>query len=229
MKKEYSEGEAMHLAKSRYPEGEGMHLTKSRLEALTDGIFAFSMTLLVVGINIPEKAALVQSTGFVTNLLFSLWSDFFHYMLAFLILGAFWLSHHVELHPVSRLNRTYVWLNMGTLMFVALLPFSTSFSGDFPSVPLGQIVFELNLFALGMGMFLQWKYATGKDRLVEPGMAPGFVRQVGARSLVVPFVSLLAVLIALTGKTWSTAVYLLLPLIEYIVVRWARRQAEPSE
>jgi hypothetical protein len=46
--------------------------------------------------------------------------------------------------------------------------------------------------------------------------------------LVVPFVSLLAVLIALTGKTWSTAVYLLLPLIEYIVVRWARRQEEPS-
>jgi len=104
MKKEYPEGEAMHVAKSRYPEGEAMHLAKSRLEALTDGIFAFSMTLLVVGINIPEKAALVQSTPFVTNLLFSLWSDFFHYVLAFLILGAFWLSHHVELHPVSRLT-----------------------------------------------------------------------------------------------------------------------------
>jgi hypothetical protein len=72
-------------------------------------------------------------------------------------------------------------------------------------------------------MFLQWKYATGKDRLVEPGMTPGFVRQVGARALVVPLVSLLAVLIALTGKTWSTAVYLLLPPIEYVVVRWARR------
>jgi uncharacterized membrane protein len=228
MKKEYPLGEAVDLAKSRYPEGEVMHLTKSRLEALTDGIFAFSMTLLVIGISVPAKADLVQSTPFVANLLLSLYSDFFHYVLAFLILGAFWLSHHVELHPVSRLNRTYVWLNMGTLMFVALVPFSTSFSGAFPNVPLGQIPFELNLFALGMGMFLQWKYATGKDRLVEPGMAPGFVRQVGARSLVVPFVSLLAVLIALTGKTWSTAVYLLLPMIEYIVVRWARRQEEPS-
>ena len=157
MKKEYPLGEAMELAKTRYPEGEVMHLTKSRLEALTDGIFAFSMTLLVVGISIPAKADLVQSTPFVANLLLSLYSDFFHYVLAFLILGAFWLSHHVELHPVSRLNRTYVWLNMGTLMFVALLPFSTSFSGAFPNVPLGQIPFELNLFALGMGMFLQWK------------------------------------------------------------------------
>ena len=143
-------------------------------------------------------------------------------MLAFLILGAFWLSHHVELHPVSRLNRTYVWLNMGTLMFVALLPFSTSFSGAFPNVPLGQIPFELNLFALGMGMFLQWNTPRGKTAWLNREWPPGFVRQVGARSLVVPFVSLLAVLIALTGKTWSTAVYLLLPLIEYIVVRWAR-------
>ncbi len=205
-----------------------MYLTKSRLESLTDGIFAFAMTLLIVGLNIPEKASLVQSTAFVSNLLFSLWSDFFHYILAFLILGAFWLSHHIELHPLRRLDRMYVWLNLGTLLFVALLPFSTSFSGDFPGVPLGAIVFELNLLAIGVGMFLQWKYATGKDRLVEPGIPSHFVRQVGFRALVVPFISLIGVLIALTGITWSTAVYLFIPLIHYIVVRLARRKAEYS-
>ncbi len=90
--------------KKDYSEGEAMHLTKSRLETLTDGIFAFAMTLLVISLNIPEKAALVQSTGFATNLLFSLSSDFFHYVLAFLILGVFWLGHHIELHPVSHLK-----------------------------------------------------------------------------------------------------------------------------
>ena len=90
-----------------------MHLTKSRLEGLTDGIFAFAMTLLVIGLNLPDKATLVQSTEFATNFLFSLYSDFFHYVLAFLILGAFWLIHHVELHPVQRMNRMFVWLNLG--------------------------------------------------------------------------------------------------------------------
>jgi uncharacterized membrane protein len=152
-----------------------MHLTKSRLEALSDGIFAFAMTLLVIGLNLPVKSAIVQSQAYALNLLFSLYSDFFHYVLAFLILGAFWLSHHIQLHPIKSLDKTYVWLNLVTLLFVALLPFSTSFSGDFPNVPLGAIVFELNLLAIGMGMYFQWIYATGKNRLAEPNLNPRFL------------------------------------------------------
>jgi uncharacterized membrane protein len=212
----------------KYSEGEAMYLTKSRLEGLTDGIFAFAMTLLVIGLNLPDKATIVQSTPFVTNILFSLYSDFFHYVLAFLILGAFWLSHHVQLHPIRALDRMFVWLNLGTLLFVALLPFSTSFSGDFPGVPLGAIVFELNLFAIGIGMFLQWKYATGKDRLVEPGMNKGFIRKISNRTLVVPFISLAGIGIALMGFTWSTIVYLLIPVFQYLVVRHSGRQEEYS-
>ena len=212
----------------KYSEGEEMFLTKSRLEGLTDGIFAFAMTLLVIGLNIPDKATLVQSTPYVSNLLFSLYSDFFHYVLAFLILGAFWLSHHVQLHPIRALDRMFVWLNLGTLLFVAMLPFSTSFSGDFPGVPLGAIVFELNLFAIGIGMFLQWKYATIKDRLVEPGMNKGFIRKISYRTLVVPFVSVIGILIALMGFTWSTVVYLLLPPLHYVVVRFVRHEEQSS-
>ncbi len=212
----------------QYSEGEAMYLTKSRLEGLTDGIFAFAMTLLVIGLNIPDKASLIQSTPYVSNLLVSLYSDFFHYVLAFLILGAFWLSHHVELHPIRALDRTFVWLNLGTLLFVAMLPFSTSFSGDFPGVPLGAIVFELNLFAIGIGMFLQWKYATGKDRLVEPGMNPGFVRKMSNRTLVVPCISLAGIVIALIGFTGSTIVYLTIPVFQYLVVRHSGSQDEYS-
>jgi uncharacterized membrane protein len=122
----------------------------------------------------------------------------------------------------------FVWLNLGTLLFVALLPFSTSFSGDFPGVPLGAIVFELNLFAIGIGMFLQWKYATGKDRLVEPGMNKGFIRKISNRTLVVPFISLAGIGIALMGFTWSTIVYLLIPVFQYLVVRHSGRQEEYS-
>jgi uncharacterized membrane protein len=204
--------------------GESMHLTKSRLESLSDGIFAFAMTLLVIGLGLPDKTSIVQSTDFTVKFLLSLHSDFFHYVLAFLILGAFWLSHHIEVHPLQGLNRTYVWLNLGTLMFVALLPFSTSFSGDFTGVSLGAIIFELNLFAIGMGMYFQWRYATDNNRLVEPGLDPDFVRHVATRTLIVPFISLLGILIALTGSLYSTMIYLAIPLADYLITRWENRQ-----
>jgi uncharacterized membrane protein len=199
---------------------ETIHLTKSRLEALSDGVFAFAMTLLVIGMELPKKTEIVQSQAYALNLLSSLYSDFFHYVLAFLILGALWLSHHIEVHPLKSLDRIYIWLNLGALLFVALLPFSTSFSGDFPHVPIGAIIFELNLLAIGMGMYFQWVYATGKSRLVEPGLNPGFVRHVAISTLVVPVVSFVGILIALTGSNWSTIVYLSTPFMWFFIGKW---------
>jgi uncharacterized membrane protein len=202
-----------------YTGSEATTLTKGRLENLSDGIFAFAMTLLVIGLNIPDKATLVQSTGYAAHHLVSLQSDFLNYILAFLILGAFWLAHHIQLHSVRSLNKTYVWINLYTLLFVALLPFSTSFSGDFPDVPLGSIVFEANLFAIGMGMFWQWKYATHGQRLTDPALKPAYIRKVSILNLIVPAVSILCILVALAGSTSSLMIYLALPVIHVAVER----------
>jgi uncharacterized membrane protein len=203
-------------------EVEGLFLTKGRLEGLSDGIFAFAMTLLVVGLDLPDKTTIVQSTGFAMDTLVSLESDFLHYILAFLILGAFWLSHHTQLHSVKRIDKMYVWLNLSVLLFVALLPFSTSFSGDFPKVPVGAMVFEASLFAIGIAMFCQWLYATQGHRLVEPTLDEGYIRYIRISNLVVPFVSVVGILIALTGVTWSSVVYLMLPIVGYVVYRLTR-------
>lgn len=199
---------------------ETISLTKGRLEGLSDCIFAFAMTLLVIGLNIPDKATLVQSNDYVIRVLFSLRSDFLHYVLAFLILGAFWLGHHIQLHSVRNIDRTYVWINLITLLFVALLPFSTSFSGDFSEAPFGAIVFHLNLFAIGMGMFCQWKYATGGYRLTDPSLKPAYIRRVSIRNLLVPGISILCILVALGGSTWSSAIYMTLPVVGYAVERF---------
>jgi uncharacterized membrane protein len=200
-----------------------LHLTKGRLEGLSDGIFAFSMTLLVIGINIPEKTALVQTNAYVMQVLLSLHSDLFHYVLAFLILGAFWLGHHSVLHGVREIDPFFVWLNLMTLMFVALLPFTTSFSGDFPDVPLAAIVFEANLLAIGIGMFCQGLYAAHGHRLVDPGLDPAYIRKARLRSLMVPCISVLCIAAALAGVTWSTAIYLVLPIIGFLIERSSRR------
>jgi uncharacterized membrane protein len=203
-------------------EVEGLFLSKGRLEGLSDGIFAFAMTLLVVGLDLPDKTTIVQSTGFAMDTLVSLESDFLHYILAFLILGAFWLSHHSQLHSVKRIDKVYVWLNLSVLLFVALLPFSTSFSGDFPKVPVGAMVFEASLFAIGIAMFFQWLYATQDHRLVDPTLDKRYIRYIRIGNLVVPLVSVVGILIALTGSTWSSVVYLTLPFVGYVVYRLAR-------
>jgi uncharacterized membrane protein len=188
-------------------------LSKGRMEALTDGIFAFSMTLLVISLNIPDKAVQVQSTGYVLDLLGSLQGDFLHYIIAFLTLGSFWLAHHVQYHHIRSVDWRFTWLGLFALLFVALLPFSTNLSGDFSEVPLAAMVFEANMFAIGLFMFLQWVYATSGHRLVDPDLEPSYIHQSRMRALVIPGVSVLAMLLALSGSTWSTAAFLLLPVV----------------
>lgn len=204
---------------------EWLHLTKGRLEALSDGIFAFAMTLLVIGLNLPDKASMIQSTEYMLHFLYTIRYDFFHYILAFLILGAFWLTHHIQLQYIQGTDKTFIWLNLITLLFVGLLPFSTSFAGDFGDVPSAAIVFQLNLLIIGIGMFCQWKYTTGNKQLIEPGLKPSFVWRVGAHSLIVPVVSLACILAALAGSTWSSAVYMTIPLGEAVVRHLQRRLA----
>jgi uncharacterized membrane protein len=191
------------------------HLTKGRLEALSDGIFAFAMTLLVIGLSVPDKATLVPSNAYALQVLLALYSSFMHYVLAFLILGAFWLSQHMQFHSVRTPDKIFTWINLVTLMFVALLPFSASFSGAFSGVPVGAMTFESNLLLIGIGMSLQWWYATNDYRLTEPTLKPAYIRKVCFRNLVVPCVSIVGIMFALAGNTWSTAIYMTLPVVFY--------------
>ncbi|WP_321507273.1 TMEM175 family protein [uncultured Methanoregula sp.] len=198
-------------------EREGSLLNKVRLEALSDCIFAFAMTLLVISLSVPDTATLVPTNAYALQVLVNLYSGFVHYALAFLILGAFWLSQHIQFHSVRAPDRIFTWINLVTLMFVALLPFSASFSGAFAGVPVGAMVFELNLLVIGLGMSLQWWYATTGNRLTDPALEPAYIRKIRFRNLVVPAVSIIGILFALAGNTWSSAIYITLPVVFYYV------------
>lgn len=185
------------------------------MEALSDGIFAFAMTLLVIGLSVPDKATLVPTNAYALQVLLALYSSFMHYVLAFLILGAFWLTQHMQFHSVRTPDKSFTWINLVTLMFVALLPFSASFSGAFSNVPVGAMVFESNLLLIGLGISLQWWYTTNNHRLTESTLKPAYIRKVRSRNLVVPAVSIAGIIFALAGNTLDTAIYMTLPFVFY--------------
>lgn len=185
-------------------------LTKARIEALTDGIFAFAMTLLVTTLEMPEPRGLINPAE-VARLVVENFHDFLHYVLAFLILAAFWVSHHMQFHALRVVDRRMIWMNILLLLFVALIPFSTDLAGDYPDIPLSSIVFELNIFLIGGMMFLQWLYATNGRRLVSPEVTDARIAVARRRALVIPGLSLAGIFLSLLGFGGSTIVYLLAP------------------
>jgi uncharacterized membrane protein len=175
-------------------------LTKGRLEALTDGIFAFAMTLLVTTLDFPDEARGLQP--FILH-----FPDFLNYAIAFVVLAGFWVAHHMLFHHIRFIDRTLLWLNILSLLFVALVPFSTDIAGDYSNLTTPSIFFEANLLVIGLSLFLIWRYATSGRRLVDRDLDERVVRLEARRCLVLPAISAIGILIALLGSDWSTLVY----------------------
>ncbi len=98
-------------------------------------------------------------------------------------------------------------------MFVALVPFTTSLSGDFPDETIAKLFFDFNLFILGILHSLNWVYATKGYRLVDRNMDPKRIASGTKRGMVTPLVALLAMGLSVITPQWSSCVYLLIPVL----------------
>ncbi len=151
-------------------------LSKHRLEALTDGIFAFAMTLLVLDLKFPKIPEVDLTTGFLEHTLILMWPKFVVYFASFIQLGVFWIGQHTYFHFIKRTDRPFLWINIFFLMTVVLVPFSTDLLGDYPSHRLAVIIYGCNIILIGTGLFTQWAYATHHCRLVGNALEPEVVR-----------------------------------------------------
>jgi uncharacterized membrane protein len=104
--------------------------SKHRIEALTDGIYAVAMTLLVIDLKLPDAHLLHNHDDFVAALV-ALLPKALAWFISFFVLAIFWLGQHRGFHRLKVVDSTFVWLNIVQLCFVSLLPFSASLIGEY--------------------------------------------------------------------------------------------------
>ena len=139
-------------------------------------------------------------------------------------LAGFWYSHHVQYHHIRFIDRKLLWVNIVSLMLVALVPFSTSLAGDYPDDPLASAVLEANLLVIGLLFYWQWAYACKGHRLVEENLSPRTIDEGKKRSSVIPVLSVVALVLAFLNVRWSSVVYLLVPVLLALVSSNPSRQ-----
>src|SRR6185312_15568220 len=126
-----------------------IHLSKHRLEALADGVFAIAVTLIVLEIKVPELAR-TASLADVAHALRPQIPALFAYCVTFLICGTFWFLHQMSFHWIAHVDRALLFINIGFLMFVSLMPFSTSMFAHFMGRPIGLMFYFGNASAMGV-------------------------------------------------------------------------------
>jgi uncharacterized membrane protein len=129
-----------------------------RLAALSDGLFAVAMTLLVLDLKVPAAEA-IHSDGALLGALADLAPRLLIYLMSFMILGIFWVGQQTQLNQLTQSDRHLTWIHLALLFAISLLPFSTSLMAEFITLRTALLVYWLNILAFGVILFAAWYYA----------------------------------------------------------------------
>ena len=137
-----------------------------RIAALSDGVFAFAATVLVLDVRTPEPADIASEAALAS----ALWASaprLLPWLLSLLTLGIFWLGQQTQLSRVQRSDRNLAWLHFVFLAVVAALPFSTRLLAGFLTYRTAFLVYWTNILLLGGALYTAWAYAE-RARLLQP-------------------------------------------------------------
>ncbi len=196
-------------------------LPKARLEAITDGIFAVTMTLLVLDLKFTERVS--HDASKILRDLLAILPYVDDYIISFVVLCVFWLAHLRLIARVREVDATFTWLNLMFLLFTTFVPPLTSWVGEEARQPAAAVVYGSNLILILGFEALMWRRACLHlfHESVENGRA--LWRQMRARFIRAAVVILAGVVAALIemriGANLGLASYVYLLLIGAGIVR----------
>jgi uncharacterized membrane protein len=129
-----------------------------RIEAISDGVCAIALTLLILDIKVPISES-IHSEKDLLHAVFALKPKFLSYFLSFMTIGIFWTGLSVVYSFVGRSDRHLNWLALFSLLFVSMLPFTTAFLSEHFHFRISVALYWLNLLFIGLALNLQWEYA----------------------------------------------------------------------
>jgi uncharacterized membrane protein len=184
-------------------------LEKNRVEALSDGVFAIAMTLLIIEIKIPviktDQDNLFQA---LLSGLSHLLPDIFSYFLSFAIIGMFWMSHHFIFQKhAKKIDRNLSHLNNLYLSLIAFIPFSTHLLAKYFNISLTVAIYGLNIFLASLISISLLLYMWKSNHIDNGDLTQKLKNEAKLRLGVITFCSLLGMFFAFIYSPISIFLY----------------------
>ena len=193
-----------------------------RIAALSDGLFAIAMTLIVLNIRLPPETS-VHSEAELWSALLALSPRIVMYLMSFLTLGIFWVGQQTQLNYLARADRDLAWIHIAFLAAVATMPFSTTLLAEFITYRTAMLVYWLNLLLLGLTLYWSWRHARHAGLIKAD--APADIDQAIERRIIVgQSLYALGVLLCIVSTFLSIA-FIFLVQINYAVAPGHKRGA----
>lgn len=142
-------------------------MPKNRLEAFSDCVIAFAITLLILEIRLPEMESNPSDRAMMAAIL-SLAPNLLVYVISFVVCTVWWISHHTLIHDLHAVNRPLLWANSFFLMWIAFIPFPTGVLGHHVGQPVATAFYGLVCALTGFSFWLMRWYASVHEGLMKP-------------------------------------------------------------
>jgi uncharacterized membrane protein len=145
-----------------------------RLISLSDGIFAFAMTLMVLQFDMPtpEKVA----AGSLRREVLDQWPSLLSYALSFFVIANYWIVHHGMFRMIRSHDAGLVWLNILFLFSISFLPFPTDVMGEYASNSFAVLFYAIAMSVTSLLSTAIWLYVSRRPRLLAGSVTPALAR-----------------------------------------------------
>jgi uncharacterized membrane protein len=145
-------------------------MAPNRLHGLTDGVFAISMTLLVL--NLPHP----QHSSHLAHDLLQRWPSYAAYLVSFVTVGILWIEHHGMMSAVQQVNRRFLERTLAFLLFVSIIPWPTSIAAEYANKSLqattAAVLYAAVMMLMGLSFAAGWRYLAEHPQFVVPRARP---------------------------------------------------------
>ena len=135
--------------------------THERLCALSDGVYAISLTLLVLDLKVPEVPG-ITNPQLITDLLQQL-PNFFAYIIGFFVVGFFWMNHHRMFQSITKCDGRALVLNLIHLLFISLTPYVASLIGHYEGDRVATIFFSASLGLASLSLIVLGRHVLRRE------------------------------------------------------------------
>jgi uncharacterized membrane protein len=185
-------------------------MPKTRLEAFSDCIIAFAITLLILEIHIPDLGSNVDNDG-ILSAIYALLPNFAVYVISFIVCTVWWISHHTFIHDLHSVDRRLLWANSLFLLLIAFIPFPTGLLGHHPGQPVATAFYGLVCMFTGFSFWLMRSYASVHSGLMKPELDRGLLLRRVRISLPSPVLYLAGAMISLLYPILALCLYAAIP------------------
>ena len=187
----------------------------TRIEALSDGIFAVAMTILVLDVKLPDGEHFATDGELVARLL-SLEHTFVIYFISFVVLGMFWVGHHAQFHYIRYVDHTLLWINLIFLFGITSVPFATDLLGEHNQLRLPYLYYGAKLLALAGLLLIQVAYLRRHPELAHASLTREAARRIAARTALFAIIPLLSMAAVFYNTRLALYTYFLLLVVHFL-------------